>query len=85
MLATPRNPYYQLVSKMLAEVDNDTVKKVGLNLGYSSLIHGAGKLKKWQVDLGVPIPWLLVFDSESDALPIGQLERCVREGMDLGI
>jgi len=85
MLATPKNPYYQLVSNMLTEVDNDTVKKIGLNFGYSSLIHGAGKLKKRQTDLGVPIPWLLVFDSESDALPIGQLERCVREGMELGI
>ena len=85
MLAMPKNSYYQLVSEMLSEVDNDTIKKVGLNLGYSSLIYGAGKLKKRQNDLGVPIPWLLVFDSESDALPIGQLERCVLEGMDLGI
>ena len=85
MLAMPQNPYYPLISGLLSEVDNDTIKKVGLNLGYSSLIYGAGKLKKRQNDLGVPIPWLLVFDSEPGSLPIRQLERCVREGMDLGI
>lgn len=85
MLALPQNPYYPLISGMISEVDNETLKKVGLNLGYSSLIYGAGKLKKQQNDLGVPIPWLLVFDSESGSLPVRQLERCVREGMDLGI
>ena len=85
MLTNPKNPYYPLISRIMSEVDNDTIKKVGLNLGYSSLIYGAGKLKKWQNDLGILSPWLLVYDSESDALPIRQLERCVGEGMDLGI
>jgi len=85
MLANPRNPYYPLISRMISEVDNDTIKKAGLNLGYSSLIYGAGKLKKWQNDLSILIPWLLVYDSESDVFSMRQLERCVGEGMDLGI
>ena len=84
--ANPRNPYHALIARMITDVDHDTIKKVGLNLGYSSLIYGAGKLKKKQEALGLALPWLLIFDiSEAEHRFFRQLEHYVREGRELGI
>jgi len=86
VIANPRNPYNSLVTRILSDVDNDTIKKVGLNLGYSSLIYGANKLKKRREDLGFMLPWLLIFDiSESDPAIFHQMEHLIGEGKELGI
>jgi len=86
VIANPRNPYNILASRIIADVDNDTVKKVGLNLGYSSLTYGANKLQKRQDYLGFPIPWLLIFDvCESNPDFFHQMEHFIREGKELGI
>jgi len=86
VIANPKNPYNSLVKRMISDVNNDTVKKVGLNLGYSSLIYGANKLRKRQDYLGVPIPWLLIFDIyESSSDFFHQMEHFIREGRELGI
>ncbi|MFZ3131799.1 MAG: hypothetical protein WA125_12025 [Desulfosporosinus sp.] len=86
VIANPKNPYNSLVKRITSDVNNDTIKKVGLNLGYSSLIYGANKLKKRQDYSGVPIPWLLIFDIyESNAEVFHQMEHLIREGRELGI
>jgi hypothetical protein len=86
VIANPRNPYNILASRIIADVDNDTIKKVGLNLGYSSLIYGANKLQKKRDYLGFPIPWLLIFDiSESNPDFFHQMDHFIRQGKELGI
>lgn len=86
VIASPRNPYHSLVARMIADVDNDTIKKIGLNLGYSSLIYGATKLKKRQGEGGIPVPWLLVFDVFETSLDfLHQMERFIGESRALGI
>lgn len=86
VITNPKNPYNPLVKRIISDVNNDTIKKVGLNLGYSSLIYGANKLKKGQDYLGVSIPWLLIFDiNESNADFFNQMEHFIREGRELGI
>jgi len=86
VIVNPKNPYNSLVKRMISDVNNDTIKKVSLNLGYSSLIYGANKLKKRQDYLGVPIPWLLIFDiNESSSDFFHQMEHLIREGRELGI
>ncbi|KGP76016.1 hypothetical protein JT05_07160 [Desulfosporosinus sp. Tol-M] len=86
VIANPNNPYNSLLKRMISDVNNDTIKKVGLNLGYSSLVYGANKLKKKQDYLGVPIPWLLIFDIyKSNADFFHQMEHFIGEGRELGI
>jgi len=86
VIANPRNPYNSLVTRMISDVNNDTIKNAGLNLGYSSLVYGAHKLKKKQDYLGFPIPWLLVFDIyESSPDFYHQMEHFIMEGRELGI
>ncbi len=48
ILADPHNPYPALARRLVTTVDTNTVKMVGLNLGYSSLVYGAAKLKRRQ-------------------------------------
>ncbi|SHH99418.1 hypothetical protein SAMN02745823_01835 [Sporobacter termitidis DSM 10068] len=84
--ANPGNPYNALVARMVSNVNNDAIKKVGLNLGYSSLIYGAGKLRKKRDSFGLPLPWLLIFDI-SDPGPdyFHQMGQLIKEGRELGI
>lgn len=56
VIANPKNPYNSLVKRMISDVNNDTIKKVGLNLGYSSLVYGANKLKKSRIIWGFLFP-----------------------------
>lgn len=86
VIANPQNPYPSLAARMISDVDNDTIKKAGLNLGYDSLVYGAQKLRKKQEDLGLTFPWLLIFDiSETSPVMFRKLEHCIREGQELGI
>ena len=86
VIANPRNSYNSLVKRVISDVDNDTIKTVGLNLGYSSLTYGADKLKKRQKYLGFSIPWILIFDiTESSSEYYSQLEQLIGEGRELGI
>ena len=86
VITNPRNPYNSLAKAMISEVDNETIKRVGLNLGYGSLTYGAHKLKKKQEDLGVQIPWLLILDiSASSPDLFHRMEQCIQECQEMGI
>jgi hypothetical protein len=86
VITNPNNPYNALAARMIADVNNETIKKVGLNLGYSSLTYGASKLRNRQTAINCQLPWLLIFDisgSRTDAF--FRLEKLVYEGRELGI
>lgn len=86
VISNSRNPYNKLAARMIAGVDNQTIKTVGINLGYSSLTYGARKLQKWQAASGCPIPWLVIFDiSESTSDYFRQIENYICEGRELGV
>lgn len=86
VISNPKNPYNMLASRMIADIDNETIKKVGLNLGYNSLTYGANKLQKRQESMDCPIPWLLIFDlSQSCPDFFHQMENLIHEGQELGI
>ncbi|MEA4901753.1 hypothetical protein [Desulfitobacterium sp.] len=86
VISNRNNPYYPLISRVLADVDTETIKRVGLNLGYSSLIYGAHKIKKKRESMNYAIPWLLIFDiAESGPDYFHQLEKLLSEGRELGV
>lgn len=85
-LANPKNPYPTLATRLVEDVEHDTLKRVGLNLGYNSLVYGAARLQKLYEMQRAAIPWLLVFDvAEPGMNRLHQLEHCVAEGVELGI
>ena len=86
VISNPKNAYHSLTARAIADVNNDTIKKVGLNLGYSSLIYGANKLRKRQELFDDPLPWLLIFDiSDFSTESSNQMRRFIAEGRELGI
>jgi len=67
VFSNPRNPYKLLATRILTDIDRDTVKTVGINFGYGSLVCGAGKLRKHQELLNTDLPWMLRFTRSRDA------------------
>ncbi len=86
VISNPRNPYNALAARIISDIDNDTIKTVGLNLGYNSLIYGANKLRKKQEAIGLAIPWLLIFNKfGSHPDTFHHIESLVSAGQELGI
>jgi hypothetical protein len=86
VISNPKNAYHFWVKRMIADVNNDTIKKTGLNLGYSSLIYGANKLRNRHAPSDDPLPWLLIFDiCGSSAALFDRMKHFITEGRELGI
>ena len=86
IISNPKNPYNSLAARIVTDIDNDTVKKVGLNLGYNSLIYGANKLRKRQAVIECAVPWILAFDIYGSCSGTFHcLENLISEGQELGI
>ena len=85
VIGNPKNPYNALVSRAVRDIDGDAIRCVGLNLGYNALVFGAKRLRKKQETLGARIPWLLNVEELPGADFPSRLERCLREGQDVGI
>jgi len=86
VVANTKNPYTALAKRIIADMNTDAVKRIGVNLGYSSLTYGAGKLRKKQGELGEALPWLLIFDiSESISTFFDQMISFIKDSRELGI
>jgi hypothetical protein len=86
VIANPMNLYNVLTARLIADIDNETIRNVVLNLGYSSLTYGANMLRSRQTAINCQLPWLLIFDisgTRPDAF--SRLEKLVYEGRELGI
>jgi len=85
-ISNPQNPYNALAARIISDIDNDTVKTVGLNLGYNSLVYGANKLRKKQETTRLTIPWLLIFNNfGSHPDTFHHIENLISAGQELGI
>lgn len=50
--------YYSLIERLLETVEEDRICTVGVNLGFSSLIYGASKMKQCSERDGRPFAWI---------------------------
>ncbi len=85
VVENPKNPYGALVGRLMRDVSPEAIRRVGLNLGYNSLVYGAKKLRVRQEALGVSIPWALSVDYPSGGGGEERLACCLREGQEMGI
>lgn len=86
VVSNPRNSYNKLMLRVLADIDGETVRTVGLNLGYSSLIYGARKLQKQQKSMDQQLPWIFVFDLlDSDPVDFPKIEDFISANREMGI
>ncbi|HPY63254.1 MAG TPA: hypothetical protein PL100_02000 [Bacillota bacterium] len=86
VISNPTNPYHSLIARMVADINNETIKKAGLNFGYSSLIYGANKLRKRREVFADPLPWLLIFNVyESSSETFDLMKKIIAVGRKSGI
>ncbi len=85
VIENPKNPYKALVTRAVRDIDCETIRRVGLNLGYNALTYGAKKLRKKQEALGVSLPWMLDVRDGYGAEFAPKLACCLQEGQELGI
>ena len=83
------NPFYKLVSDVLTNLDVDTIKTVGTNLGCTSFTYGVNLIRKSEPALGVHIPPLIYFawqDGDEASLPILKRDsELIAQAMEIGI
>lgn len=88
ILVNLESPYYDLVLDLLANVDQEILKRFGINLAYKGWTYGAKKIRKNEEKFQTNIPWTLIFDLRKnieDSLPKNDIEKIIKEGKELGI
>ena len=93
LLENENNKYYDFVANVLANCDHDTIKTIGMNFGYSAWTYGGRVIRRTELASGFAVPLTLMLrwsPDESAAgtpgfLTAGDIDRFVREGMELGI
>lgn len=88
IITTPGNSYKSLISRMVSDIDHETIKTFGTNLGYSVLTYGANKLKREQNLTGLKLPWFLIFDMSPDTgfgNSLSKIPEWINQGQELGI
>lgn len=87
MLKNQKSAYYDLVKRVVADVDHDIITTFGVNLGYNSCTKGARVIREIEAEKGFNIPWALnllinekKLEEEPDFYP-----SVLRQGQALGI
>ena len=88
MLEDDDSPYYDIIFRLVNEVDKDILKTIGVNIGYNSWAVGAKKIRAYEQAEGHNVPWTILADFRGEvAQPLMQEDyaRMIREGRELGI
>ena len=88
MLSDLNSPYYNIVLDLINNVDHNTIKNFGINLGYNSWTYGAKKIREHTKIHNYSVPWTIIFDfrKESDEkLNIQQISSIIQQGKEIGI
>lgn len=87
MLQTESSAYYALAKRVVAEVNHDTLRTFGINMGYNSFTRGAKTIRAKEAALLVNIPWTLAFAYRGDHadLALADIDKAIQAGKALGI
>lgn len=88
MLANLNSPYYNIVSYLINNVDHNTIKTFGINLGYKSWTYGARKIREHEKTHGYSVPWTIVFDFREEtesSLNNDDILHIIEQGKEIGI
>lgn len=77
--------YYALVSSLIRSVDEQTLETLGLNVGYMSWTLGAQKIRAYEKDNGINVPWTLLLKLDEPPTEPLDFDGLVSQGQNLGI
>lgn len=87
MLTDENSAYYDLVRRTATEIDRETLKTFGVNLGYNSYTVGARTIRAREAVCGYDIPWAIMFHMGYCEAPLAieEYDRMMREGVETGV
>lgn len=77
--------YYELIRRVLQQVDRKKLLRFVINVGYECCSRGAARLRKVEETEGFNVPWALNFYWGTDGLSDAEVPFLVAQGYDLGI
>ncbi|MFQ8760051.1 MAG: hypothetical protein ACLSAF_12155 [Intestinimonas sp.] len=87
VLENEGSPYYDMVRRIVQEVDREKLKCFGINLGWESWTVGAGRIRALEGERHYNIPWCLTFrlGGQPWALGAEDYRALLLQGQELGI
>lgn len=88
VLKIPGNPYKELLVRMTRDVSLDSLTALSLNFGYTALVFGAQRLRRYGEEMGRKLPWLLCFGftpAGGKRLSPERLSALISEAVSFGI
>lgn len=85
LLRSNASAYYTAAQNAAANVDEETLKRFSMNVGYESCTLGARRIREVERTRGFNVPWVLCMELGREGLSRLEAQRLVMEGMELGI
>lgn len=88
MLSNSNSPYYKMVAELVNNVDHNTIKTFGINIGYNSWNNGAKKIREEEKLHGYNIPWTIIFNFKKqigDKISTDEIINIIKQGKKIGI
>lgn len=83
--ADERSAYFNLVQRMVSEVELDTLITFGLNLGYEGCIKGAKTIRAAERERGFNVPWAISIVVAEDEGLLARTAAVLEEAYSLGV
>ncbi len=87
LLGRKRSQYMQLLKRTIAEVEHETLKTIGINMGYYSWSQGAKTIREIESRHGFNVPWSIVMDmstGDEDSLTLDEINKIIFDAHELG-
>lgn len=87
MLARQDSPYYLVAKRAAANVNHETLKTFGINIGYNSFTRGAKTIRGLEASRGINIPWIITleYDGVTGHTTVADIDDTIRAGKAMGI
>lgn len=85
MLSDEQSAYFEAVQTAMRDVDTETIKTFGINVGLEGCTRGAKRIRELEDSHGFNIPWALTICAGNQGVGLSDCLRLVEEGTGLGI
>lgn len=88
MLENDNSPYYDMIFRLVNDVDVELLSNFCINIGYNSWCMGAKRIRAYERERGKSVPWMPMCDldqGEGEPLSGEAYSRLIDEGKKLGI
>lgn len=86
MLENEDSAYYTMLEDAVAYIAPDKIIKLGINIGYNGCTLGVKKMRDYEAETGIRLPWLVYFSvsgNEGD-LTVSRIDEIISQAHDSG-